>query len=902
MSEEGVMSKEGATGEARPRRRWLTWLRRGALGLGVVLLLLLLVAGGAALWFRGQLLASLPDVDGRLGLAGLAAPVTVERDALGIPTVRGESRADVARATGFLHGQDRFFQMDMMLRRAAAGELAALVGERGLRPDLAVRHHQFRRRARRAVERMPADQRAVLEAYADGVNAGLAALEAPPWEYVLLRAEPEPWLPEDSVLAVFAMYLELHEYTIGLEDNLDFMRRELPPEVYELLTPLGTEWEAPLTGGVYAGSSVEELVAGREIEGEGDDDDWRDPAPAGALPLGAATVVPGGAEGDGRTSDSGEVVNDGIPSDGSEDVAGSNAWAVAPKLTEYDAPILANDMHLPLSVPTLWYRVSLEWSGEDGEEHRVTGITLPGMPAVLAGSNGRVAWGLTASLLDVADLVLLEVEGGGEGEDGGDEPPTRYRTPDGWRDFDVVEDVVRVGAGDGAQGAPVTVRETIWGPVLEDERLGRHWALHWVAYEDGAVDLGALELETADTVDEALLAARAAGAPAQNIVAADADGNIGWSIFGRVPNRQGFSGRLPVSWAEGDHLWRGLLPPRQVPAVVNPESGLVWNANNRSVGGEAYALLGDGGYRSGARAMQIRDALLALAQEGADEGAEEGTREGTIDEEDMLAIQRDDRALFLERWHRFLLDEVLTPEAVEGHPERAEFRDAIETWDGRASVDSVSFRLVRGYRLLLAQHLFDGLTTELREIDQTFGLLRYPHYEEPLWELVTEQPPELVPEPYDTWDEALLGGLDVTIQALRGAQPGVPFSAMAWGQTNTLNVAHPFSGALPWVGRWLDMPRRALPGAEDMPLAQRPDYGASVRMVVAPGREEAGYAHVPMGQSGHPLSPHYADAFETWAGTGRPTPFLPGPPESTLVLVPEPPTSQSPHRQESDPS
>ena len=545
-------------------------------------------------------------------------------------------------------------------------------------------------------------------------------------------------------------------------------------------------------------------------------------------------------------------------------MAGSNAWALAPRHTADGAALLANDMHLQLSVPGLWYRASIVWTDEDGRQRRVTGVTLPGMPLVVAGSNGDVAWGLTASLIDVADLVLLDVD---------PEHADTYGTPDGPRKFEPFEETIEVKGGE-----PRTLGYlgTIWGPVLPDRRLDRHWALHWVAYEPGAVDLGAMHLETAADVGAALDAARASGAPAQNVIAADRFGHVGWSIFGRVPDREGFSGRLPVSWADGSHRWDGLLAPAEVPQIVDPESGMVWNANNRSVDGEAYAKLGDGGYRSGARAKQIHDAL---------------TRLDDATEADMLALQRDDRALFLARWHRFLMDRVLTPEALAGHPQRAAFRAAVADWDGHAAVDSTSFRLVRAYRLLLAQQVFDGLTAKLREIDPSFGLLRYPHYEEPLWTLVTEQPPELLDRRYASWQEQLEAALDVTIQALQASQPGTPLGAMTWGAANTLAVHHPIARAVPWLGRWLDMPRRPMPGAEEMPLAQRADYGASVRFVVAPGHEERGYAEIPMGESGHPLSPHYGDEFAAWSGSAPPTPFLPGPPQQTLVLTPETPRS-----------
>lgn len=854
-----VPAPDATAGEATPRRR--RWLRRALWSAAALALLLLTVAGVAALWFRGRLVASLPVVEGERPVAGLGAPVTVLRDDLGVPTVRGADRLDVARGLGFLHGQERFFQMDLMLRRRAAGETAALVGERGLAWDRRVRIHRFRRLAEQVVERLPARQRAVLEAYADGVNAGLEALDAPPFEYALLLSEPEPWRPEDSLLAVYAMYLELHTYTIELEDNLDFMHELLAPEVYRLLTPLGTEWDSPMVGPAYTTSEFA-VVAGTETPGE---DAARDDAAATDA---APAAPPGAAPADPRRAAL-RVWDD----DGNSAIAGSNAWALAPRRTADGRALLANDMHLPLTVPALWYRASLEWPRDGGGRHRVTGVTLPGLPMVIAGSNGRVAWGLTASLVDVADLVLLEPD---------PQRDDRYLTPDGPQAYGTAEETIRVRGGDDVTLGFLTTR---WGPVLPDGRLDRDWALAWVAYDPEAMNLGALGLETADSVEEALDVANRAGAPAQNIVAADADGHVGWSILGRVPRRVGHSGRLPVSWADGTAGWDGLLPPERVPRIVDPDSGMVWNANNRSVDGEAYALLGDGGYRSGARAHQIHDVLTTLDAATPD---------------DMRHLQRDDRAVFLTRWHRFLTERVLTPENLEGHPQRAAFRDAVATWEGEASVDSVSFTLVRAYRFLLAQTLFDAFTGELREIDPTYGHLRYPHFEEPLWHLASEQPAGWLPEGFESWNELLLRALDTTVTLLGRQRPGEPLSALTWGSANTLDVGHPLSRALPFVGRWLDMPARPMPGAEEMPLAQRRDYGASVRMVVSPGHEAEGTTHIPMGQSGHPLSPHYDDAFPTWAGDGEPTPFLPGPPVHTLVLEPRPATDPEIERRASN--
>ncbi|HSB61713.1 MAG TPA: penicillin acylase family protein, partial [Vicinamibacteria bacterium] len=216
----------------------------------LVLALPLLAAGASGLWLHGRLRASLPQLEGERRLGGLAAPVRVERDALGVPRIVGLVRADVSRALGFVHGQERFFQMDLQ-RRRAAGEIAELVGPAALALDRKARVHRFRSVARRVVARSPAEERASLEAYADGVNAGLAALGAPPFEYLGLGAEPRPWAPEDTLLCALAMFVTLQGRLPERENALGLMHDLLPPALFEFLSPDGTEWDAPIVGEAF---------------------------------------------------------------------------------------------------------------------------------------------------------------------------------------------------------------------------------------------------------------------------------------------------------------------------------------------------------------------------------------------------------------------------------------------------------------------------------------------------------------------------------------------------------------------------------------------------------------------------------------------------------------------------
>src|SRR5512141_1645988 len=225
------------------RRRWPRVL-------GGVLLALVLAAGAGLGIGSARLHDSLPAVRGELPLPGLAEPVRVERDALGVPVIRGRSRADVARATGFLHAQERFFQMDL-LRRRAAGELAELVGAAALPADREVRVLQLRAVAQRAVAALPPGERALLQAYTEGVAAGLGALRQPPFEYLLLRTEPLPWQPEDSLLCALTMYLTLQGELPGQESTLGVMHDALPQALFEFLAAKGTEWDAPLEGAPF---------------------------------------------------------------------------------------------------------------------------------------------------------------------------------------------------------------------------------------------------------------------------------------------------------------------------------------------------------------------------------------------------------------------------------------------------------------------------------------------------------------------------------------------------------------------------------------------------------------------------------------------------------------------------
>jgi penicillin G amidase len=834
--------------------------------------ILLIVGIASGVWVYSRLRASLPQLDETRQVAGLSAPVAIRRDGLGVPTIRGRSRTDVARAIGFLHAQERFFQMDLA-RRRAAGELSALVGIRALAVDREIRIHRFRAEAQRAAAALPADDRALVDAYTTGVNAGLSSLGAPPFEYLLLRQAPRPWLPEDSFLVVLSMFITLQDPQGVYESTLGTMHDVLPQEVYDFLAPMGTEWDSPVVGPAIPlppipGPDIYDLRSRRS----GKDalplaprrEEVRQlPSPDSQLPTLIAASL-GWALGPARL----EVGNWelGVDVHGSEGAVGSNNWAVSSRLAADGGALLANDMHLQVRVPNTWYRAAFEWQDESqpyaaaisvagaSTSRRLIGITLPGVPALVVGSNTHIAWGFTNSQADWSDVVILELD---------PQNHSRYKAPDGWRTFDRYDEVIEI-AGDSPQRQPVAW--TIWGPVLGPDHRGRLRALRWVAHDAQRLGVGSRALESARTVDEAFQAVNGIGAPGQNFVVADEGGHIGWTMYGAIPRRIGVDGRLPSSWADGSKGWSGWLEPNEYPRVRDPDNGRIWTANARVVDGEMLARLGDGNYEVGSRAHIIRERLLARER---------------FTPRDLLDIQLETGAEFLRRWHDLIL-QTLTPDAIRGHTARARFREIVEhTWSGKASATSAGYRLTRMFREQTSEMIIAFVLVECYEADSAFDYRTVRRREGPLWALVSHKPMHLLDPRYANWDQLLLAAVDAVIKR---AEDAGGLSA-PWSRDNETSYRHPLSSGLSVLGRWLDMPQRPLDGDLYTPRMHWGSSAASERMIVSPGRESAGIMHMPTGQSGHPLSPFYANSHEAWL-KGEPTPFLPGKTEHTLTLVP----------------
>jgi penicillin amidase len=768
-----------------------------------------LLIPAAGLLLRG----SLPQYDGEAALTGLSAPVLIDRDALGSVTFTGANRLDLALAMGYIHAQERFFEMDLM-RRQAAGELAELFGIGALAHDRKARPFRMRARATAVVQQLPGEQQQLLDAYRTGVNQGIHALMVRPFPYLLTQTRPAAWRNEDSILVIAAMFFTLNEENIDRELALSSMRAALPDTVYRFLTTHTGSWDAPLIGGSF---------------------------PLPQLPPAADINL--------------QTLDERLFKDNylvSEQSPGSNSFAVSGALTA-GAAIVANDMHLALRAPNVWFRSRLVYpdAASPDQLHDITGISLPGVPSIVIGSNRHIAWSFTNSHGDFSDWVRIKTDNGDN---------TRYLGSTGWQPLQTIQEIIRI------RNAPdeiLTVAETEWGPVIAHDHDKTPLALAWTALRPEAINLKLVELEQVKTAGHAARIAQLAGIPVQNFITGDRDGNISWTLAGRIPARSGnYDPQIPADWTAPDTGWNGWLDPAHYPAVNSPDSHRLWSANSRTVSGDQLELLGNGGYDLGARASQIRDSLFARNQFTTD---------------DLQAIQLDYRALLLTRWYELL--QATLEAADDDMPWLPEMKTALIDWNGLASTDSVAYRIVRSYRYEIMQTVLNGFAAQVRQHDATFQLPRLSQAEWVVWQLIDHQPQHLLPAPYQNWDELLH-------HCARAIAVQMQQDGRNWGTQNAAQIKHPLSRKLPaWIAQWLDMPNDPLPGDHNMPRVQSPGFGASQRSVVAPGQEELGYFDMPGGQSGHPLSPYYGSGHANWVN-GKPTPFLPGAPEKQMKLVP----------------
>ncbi len=776
------------------------------ISLAVAVLALLLVVIAITLYLLVR--ASLPTLDGTKFIDSVTAPIKVTRDAQGTVAIEATTKLDAMRALGFIHAQERFFEMDLA-RRAAAGELSALLGKATIKMDEAKRIHRFRTRLRDTVGRLRYSEQQTLQAYADGVNAGLNNMSVRPWQYLALRADPQAWAPVDSLLVIAEMYSMLQGRTMETAFSDALMREQLNEKVFDWLKPRGGSWDATLDGSVIPTAPMPNpaLIDTRAAKAAA-------PATTATAPTPAAIVS--------------------AISSADAPLIGSNAWAITGALTKHGGAMVANDMHLGLTVPNIWFRAQLQYT-ENGAIRKLAGLTLPGVPALVAGSNGDIAWGFTNAYGKWLDWVPAK----------------------GLPAVDFTE-VIQV---KGSDSVTLKGRETSVGPIAKTYD-GRDFALAWMAHRPGAINLRMNAISSATDVVSALDIAHGAGMPHQNFFVVDKQGNAAWTIAGFMHERKK-TGGAALDFAQASDVAYDALAAEKYPTIKNPTDGRLWSGNNRKLGGTGGAVIGEGGGDVGARAQQIRDRLRERQK---------------FSEAELISIQYDNESRFLARWR----DQVRFSAAEAGKPGSADMLDALKKWNGRADVDQVGHRVVRAFRSRVHDELWKAwmatLAPKLGKAALVDGRFEYP-----VWQAITERPMHLLPPPFASWDEFLSAQAAFVRDDLIKTEGNI--ANATWGNRNKAAIKHPFSRIIPALAPYLDMPPTPLAGDNNMPAVALSSFGASQHMAIAPGREAEGILTMPGGQSGHPLSPFYGAGHKDWL-EHKPSPLLAGPAAHNLVLRP----------------
>ncbi|MFZ8200613.1 penicillin acylase family protein [Alteromonas portus] len=794
---------------------WFKWLVLS------VLTLVIMVALGLYISLR----LSLPALDGNSATYHVNAPTELSRDSLGHAVINASDIFDAAYALGFAHAQDRFFQMDLQ-RRAASGGLSQWVGDIALDIDKKARFHQFEKRAKAVFDNLPSKQQELLVRYSHGVNDALSEFTLPPFEYLAAGVDIQQWQPTDSILVIYSMYLDLQGTQVELDLAREALLTTFGNDIYGFITQ-PSNYQAALDASEIPlleaeipqyPASLRAVINKQDSDqhSEQDTEENTDLNTEQDAPPPSASHINYSNTAIARAQYMGAELPD----------IGSNNWAVTGNYTATGAGLLANDMHLGLRVPIIWYRAQLNYQ-ESGSDVQVTGVSLPGIPGVVVGTNGHIAWGFTNANLDNVDWIALD-----------DTTPTetvteRIPLPEGEHEF--------------------KFEVSAYGPVKELN--GKRYALNWVAHHPFAANLGIINFGTAKSVQAAVRTGQRIAIPTQNLVIVDESGSAGWLPGGAVMDRQQASF---TAIKEQDAA--ATLPKRatKLPMVINPEMGRIWTANARVIPAEDFKVWGDGGYALGARGQQIRDRLF---------------EKDTFSETDFYAIQLDNHARFLIPWQHLLYG-LLNMQDIEFKPDLA----YLNTWSECACEDSVGYTLVKHFRREVIQTLFGGLLSNLDQQGvNSRTLLR--GIEPATWQLIHSQPDSWLPADTESFDELLVDAYRRAKHKLLDKYSPVEanMEALAWGKVNALSVEHPFASQIPLVGSMLNMQQVEGFGDTYMPAVQAPSFGASERFFVSPGHLEDAILTLPGGQSGHPLSDFFTAGFNDYA-THAATPLLPSEP------------------------
>ena len=749
-------------------------------------------AGGFLLWMRQQT----PAYEGSVTVPGLDRPVEIRRDRHAIPHIIAANERDAYFALGYVHAQDRLWQMETM-RRGGAGRLSELVGTRfgdwALRLDRSMRTLGVYRRAEAIYEDMPPDVRGAFESYAAGVNAWLETRQqALPIEFQLLRHTPEPWRPADSIVWGKLMALQLSG---NMYDELFRARalQGLSPQQVQDLFPADPPGAPATLAAELRGMDLTRALA--------------------ALPeLGFDTA--------------------------------SNEWALTGARTTTGKPIIANDPHLGLEAPILWYLARI-----DTPDHGVAGATIPGVPLTILGHNRNVAWGFTTTHSDTQDLFIEKID---------PQDPSRYLTPDGPRPFDSRIETIKVA---GQPDETLTVRETRHGPVLTAPELAG------VAPEGHVLALAFPGLTAQDTSPEALYrlnhAADAAAvrealflhvAPQQNVVYADTGGTVGFLSPALVPVRRSGDGRVPVPGWTGEHDWVGYIPFEALPQATDPPSGQFVNANNAVVGPGYPYLLGTD-WPDPARARRIEQML----------------EQGRFSVEEVAAQQLDTLSLPARDLLSLMLPlmETFPPD---GKPMAAAL-GRLKNWDGRMDRGRPEPLIFEWWQRELVRTLFaDKLgTLFLPYWDLRPRTVRHVLTEAPHWCDDSTTPAR------EGCAEAVAGALASALAQIE-RRHGPDMASWRWGNEHKADLTHRLLGRIPLLERLFDLTIETDGGAftvnrgttrvrdPQTPFAHL--HGAGLRAVYDLSDLDNSRFMIATGQSGNPFSPHWGDLVRAWRDGG----------------------------------
>jgi penicillin amidase len=621
-------------------------LKEGAMrGLRVILvivLVLIIVGSAAVLFVRTQIRSGWPRVDGEMRADGLLSPVEVVRDKMGVPHIYADNSHDLFFAQGYVHAQDRFWQMEFW-RRIGYGRLSEILGESALEDDRFIRTLGWRRVAEAEVALLDGSSRAGLEAYAQGVNAYLAERKRRlGLEFTVLRLNgvsynPEPWTPVDTLTWGKVMAWDLGG---NMDSELDRLKLQA------------------LVG--------DEMLA----------DYWPEyPEDRPLIVPSAAGLDTTGVEWLAQLQ---EKVTRGLALGSGPDL-GSNNWVVSGERTVTGMPILANDPHLGIQMPSIWYEVGLHC---ERCPYEVVGFSFAGMPGVIIGHNARIAWGVTNVGPDVQDLYIEKVD---------PDDPDRYQYKGQWLDMEVRYETIRVAGRD--EPVVIKVRSTRHGPIINDivGGPGRSWsygwqplALRWTALEPGTLARSVFGIHQARNWQEFRIALESWSVPSQNFVYADVDGNIGYQCPGQIPIRAKGDGNLPVPGWTGEYEWIGTIPFEELPTQFNPAEGYIVTANNAVVGPEyPYHISSD--WDPGYRAQRITDMLGSA---------------GLLSVEEMGRIQMDGVSGSAVEVLPYLL--ALQPEDDDAKEALA----ALAGWDGTMRADSQPAAIYAAFWVALMDNLF----------------------------------------------------------------------------------------------------------------------------------------------------------------------------------------------------